>query len=129
MLAAFSRRVGYFILSATALASAEYLFLGHTQFGPGFLVAVGIAGVFTGAFNGWLPLYLPELFPTRLRATGQGTCYNSGRLLAALAVWTSVGTVDLNGSYAYTGALVAGVYAVGMALAWCLPETRGKQLD
>jgi hypothetical protein len=33
---------------------------------------------------GWLPLYLPELFPTSVRATGQGVCYNSGRVLAAV---------------------------------------------
>ena len=31
-----------------------------------FLVMAGIAGFFTASFYGWLPLYLPELFPTRV---------------------------------------------------------------
>ena len=38
----------------------------------------------TAAFYGWLPLYLPELFPTRVRATGQGLSFNFGRILAAV---------------------------------------------
>jgi MFS family permease len=43
-----------------------------------FLVGVGVFGVF-GAFT----FYLPELFPTRLRSTGAGFCYNTGRFIAA----------------------------------------------
>ena len=39
-----------------------------------------LLGVFTAAFYGWLPLYLPELFPTRVRATGQGLSFNFGRI-------------------------------------------------
>ena len=38
----------------------------------------------TAAFYGWMPLYLPELFPTRVRATGQGLCFNFGRVVAAV---------------------------------------------
>ena len=36
------------------------------------------------SFYGWLPLYLPELFPTRIRATAQGFAFNFGRVLAAM---------------------------------------------
>lgn len=43
-----------------------------------FTVGAGVYGVF-GAFT----FYLPELFPARLRATGAGFCYNTGRVLAA----------------------------------------------
>ncbi len=43
-----------------------------------FPVGVGVFGVF-GAFT----FYLPELFPTRLRSTGAGFCYNTGRFIAA----------------------------------------------
>ena len=42
------------------------------------LASVGVFGVF-GAFT----FYLPELFPTRLRGTGAGFCYNTGRFVAA----------------------------------------------
>ena len=47
-----------------------------------------VVGGVTAAFYGWLPLYLPELFPTRVRATGQGLSYNFGRILAAVGALT-----------------------------------------
>jgi len=88
-----------------------------------------LVGVATASFYGWLPLYLPELFPTRIRATGQGVCYNSGRILAA------VGAIQMGhllkyygGSYARAGATITLVYAAGMCLIWLAPETRGKPL-
>ena len=40
----------------------------------------------TASFYGWLPLYLPELFRTNVRATGQGFGFNFGRILAAIGV-------------------------------------------
>ena len=43
----------------------------------------------TASFYGWLPLYLPELFPTRIRATGQGFAFNFGRVLAAVGALQS----------------------------------------
>ena len=48
-----------------------------------FLAVVALVGALTASFYGWLPLYLPELFPTRVRATGQGFAYNAGRFIAA----------------------------------------------
>src|SRR5262245_7817173 len=69
-----SRRAGYALLCLGALAAAEFLFLVHNRFDAAFLTAVGILGVTSAAFYGWLPLYLPELFPTRVRAAGQGFC-------------------------------------------------------
>jgi hypothetical protein len=44
-----------------------------------FAVGVGIYGVFSP-----FVFYLPELFPSRLRAMGSGLCYNIGRIVAAL---------------------------------------------
>ena len=81
------------------------------------------------AFYGWLPLYLPELFPTRIRATGQGLSFNGGRILAA------AGTLCLGQFFALFGndygramGTVALIYLVGMVLIWFAPETRGKPL-
>lgn len=44
-----------------------------------FSIGLTVFGVF-GAFT----YYLPELFPTRLRGTGSGFCYNAGRLITAI---------------------------------------------
>ncbi|MEJ1974088.1 MAG: MFS transporter [Lacunisphaera sp.] len=81
----FGRRPAYFFLCLVSLASCAWLFRGVDAYGPLFLTLVFIVGTTTAAFYGWLPLYLPELFPTRVRATGQGIAFNAGRIFAAVA--------------------------------------------
>ena len=83
----------------------------------------------TASFYGWLPLYLPELFRTRVRATGQGVSYNSGRILAAAGAMAAGQLVAFyDGSYAASGATITLVDLAGMALIWLAPETKGKPL-
>ncbi|HZO84834.1 MAG TPA: MFS transporter, partial [Verrucomicrobiae bacterium] len=87
---------------------------------------LGFAGV---TYFGWLPLYLPELFPTRVRATGQGLSFNSGRILAAAGA-LSMGQLMtfFDGSYAKAGAVISLMYIFGLVLIWFAPETKGKPL-
>ena len=85
--------------------------------------------VLLAAFLGWLPLYLPELFPTRVRATGQGVSFNSGRVLAAAGALLQgklVGYFDE--SYAKAGSIITLIYIVGMIAIWFAPETKGQPL-
>ena len=83
----------------------------------------------TAAFYGWLPLYLPELFPTRVRATGQGLSFNFGRILAAVGALTQGQLVSYyDGSYAKAGAVITLIYLLGLVLIWFAPETKGKPL-
>jgi hypothetical protein len=90
---------------------------------------VGLAGFSTAAFYGWLPLYLPELFPTRVRATGQGLAYNFGRVLAALGAWQMGPLMAFfDQSYARAGATIIFVYVIGMTIIWFAPETKDKPL-
>ena len=125
----FGRRPAYFMLCLVSLVSCACLFRCVHEYGPLFLLLDMLVGGATAAFYGWLPLYLPELFPTRARATGQGLCYNSGRILAA------VGAIQMGrllqayeGSYARAGAVITLVYALGLGLIWLAPETKGKPL-
>lgn len=72
-------------------------------------------------------IYFPELFPTRLRGTGVGFCYNTVRYLAAPApmLFGYLATVM---SFRSAAMLMASVYLVGMiSLIWA-PETKGKPL-
>jgi MFS family permease len=127
--ARWGRRPAYFGLCTASLLVCAVLFRVVDAYGAGFLVGTFIAGGVTAAFYGWLPLYLPELFPTRARATGQGFCYNGGRVLAAAGALLQGGLVGhFGGSYAKAGAVVTLVYAVGMVLIWFAPETKGKPL-
>ncbi len=123
------RRMAYFGLCAASLGSCAILFRVVDHFGAGFLVGSFVVGASTAAFYGWLPLYLPELFPTRARATGQGLSYNAGRILAAAGAILQGTLVDhYGGSYARAGAVVTLVYLLGMLLVWLAPETKGKPL-
>ena len=70
------RRLAYMILCLLSLGSVYLLFQCNDHYGPMLLVAACIAGACTASFYGWLPLYLPELFRTRVRATGQGFGFN-----------------------------------------------------
>ncbi len=93
-----------------------------------FGVGLSIFGIF-GAFT----FYLPELFPTRLRATGAGFCYNVGRLVAAGGPFL-VGNIASRGHEALPAALdalkmVAFVPLIGALLSPFVIETRGKVLE
>ena len=123
------RRIGFFGLCAVSLVSCGLLFRLVSAYGPGLLAMVALVGCSTAAFYGWFPLYFPELFPTRVRATGQGICFNFGRIVAAVGALTSGHLVKhYEGDYAQMGAVVTLVYLVGMAVVWLAPETRGKPL-
>lgn len=123
------RRPAYFFLCLGSLAACGYLFRSVNAYGGVFQVMVFIVGVATASFYGWLPLYLPELFPTRVRATGQGLCFNFGRVLAAAGALQMGRLLRLyQGSYARAGATITLVYLLGLVLIWFAPETRGKPL-
>lgn len=125
----FGRRPAYFGLCLLSLLFCGGLFRFVTDYGTVFLILVTLIGASTAAFYGWLPLYLPELFPTRVRATGQGMAYNLGRLLAAVGALTQGQLVGAyGGSYAQAGATVTLIYAVGLALIWLAPETKGRPM-
>jgi MFS family permease len=128
------RRVTYFALCLGSLLICAYLFRLHFRLNSNvdalFFVVVLVTGALSASFYGWLPLYLPELFPTRVRATGQGFSYNFGRIIAAggaLAMGFLMSQV-FHGSYAQAGATISLIYVAGMLLIWMAPETRGQPL-
>jgi MFS family permease len=125
----FGRRPAYFCLCLSSLIVCSFLFRAFSEYNTAFLLTVAVVGMCTASFYGWLPQYLPELFPTRVRATGQGLAFNFGRVLAALGAWQMGSLMSFfDKSYAKAGATIVLVYLVGMALIWLAPETRGKPL-
>lgn len=123
------RRPAYFGLCALSLIVCAIIFRGFSEYSVSFVIMCGVAGMVTAAFYGWLPLYLPELFPTRVRATAQGLSYNFGRILAGTAALTMSQLMEFfEHSYARAGATITLVYLVGMVLIWFAPETKGKPL-
>lgn len=123
------RRITYFSLCLGSLIISAVLFNGVSSYGLTFLILTFVGGMMTAAFYGWAPLYLPELFPTRVRATGQGLAYNTGRIFAAVgALQMGALMQHFEGSYTRAGAIITLVYALGLVLIWFAPETKGRPL-
>ncbi|HXI51397.1 MAG TPA: MFS transporter, partial [Candidatus Saccharimonadales bacterium] len=123
------RRPVYFLLCLASLGACAYTFRSVTQYDARFLELGFCVSLATASFYGWFPLYFPELFPTRVRATGQGLSYNFGRIFAAVGALTQGKLVAALGeSYARAGAVVTLVYLAGMILIWFAPETKGRPL-
>jgi MFS transporter, SHS family, sialic acid transporter len=123
------RRASYALLCALSLAVCTWVFRGGSHYGTAFFVGVFFIGCFTASFYGWMPLYFPELFPTRVRATAQGLAYNFGRILAGIgALETGALMGRFHGDYARAGAAIVLIYVLGMGLIWFAPETRGRLL-
>ena len=126
----FGRRLTYFFISLFSLASSAYLFWFLTPADPGFLWWVFILGFFGTVYFGWLPLYLPELFPTHVRSTGSGVTFNFGRIFTAMGV-LGVGEImrQFGGDYARVGQVTSLVYLAGMIIICFAPDTSQRQLD
>jgi hypothetical protein len=125
------RRRAYFLISLITLLLNGAIYRLLTPLHPAFLPAVFALGVASTLFFGWLPLYLPELFPTRVRATGTGVAYNAGRVASAAGVLAAGGLMDLfQGDYARVASAAAWVYGLGMVVILFAPDTgRGELRD
>jgi MFS transporter, SHS family, sialic acid transporter len=133
------RRITYALLCVGSFVSLIYMYQANDAYDAKFLASAFVAGGITAAFYGWFPLYLPELFPTSIRATSQGFAYNFGRVLSAVG---SLQTATLTAYFAAgvakdrieveafpkAGATLAGIYLIGVFIIWLGPETKGKPL-
>lgn len=125
----FGRRITYQVLCLGSLATTLLLYRGNESYGGMFLFCVFLAGGLTASFYGFFPLYLPELFPTAVRATGQGFAYNFGRILAAVGgLQTANLMVLFGGSFPKAASVLSSVYLLGVILIRFAPETKGKEL-
>lgn len=89
-----------------------------------------LAAFFVTSFFGWLPKYLPELYPTRIRASGQGFSYNIGRVLAGVGVLgTGYLVAAFKGNYSSGVMVTASIYLLGLLVIWFAPDTGGKMRE
>jgi MFS family permease len=124
------RRLSYAVLCLLSLGSSLWFFQPDRQYGPAFLGLALFAGGMTASFYGWLPLYLPELFPTRVRAFGQGFAFNFGRVLAAVGALQFGYLMEnrFHGNFSEACSTLSFVYIVGLVVIWLAPETHRQPL-
>src|SRR5262249_11528727 len=80
-----------------------------------------------GCFS-WTPIWLPELFPTRMRATAAGFIFNAPRLISAVAPLIAGTLIVGLGGYGKTATIIGLFYVLGLIAVPFLPETKGKPL-
>ncbi len=124
------RRVTYALISFGSVVMTCGIFIWSHPSSTFFLPLVFGQGFVTTLFFGWLPLYLPELFPTRVRASGAGMAYNAGRFISAACVLMAGAFMAWSGGdYAKVGTITGLVYALGLVVIWWAPETKGRTLE
>lgn len=136
--AAISERIGRkpALLIALALAflsvQGTFHFVHDSRSAFGWAFVMGLCAL--APFAAYA-VYFPELFPTRLRSTGVGFCYNCARLVAALAPFllgkfadTFKSATDPSAGLRTAAAIVACVYVFGFIGLSLAPETKGKPL-
>jgi predicted MFS family arabinose efflux permease len=71
---------------AVCTVMAFVLFKTNAAFSPVIYAEIALLALFFGASQGILSVYIPQLFPTGVRASATGFCFNAGRLFTAAAV-------------------------------------------
>jgi MFS family permease len=124
---AIGRRGSYFVFNVGALLSSLYLFW-YIRDLSSLLWFMLVYGYFVIGGFGTFAVYLPELYPTRVRATGQGFCWNAARSVTAIGPLIAGWLVAEFGSFPAAAGAVAFAYLIGAVMIWFGPETRGVPL-
>ena len=112
---------------AASLLVTPALFFGTDNLSL-LLLLCGVNAAFTlGQFT-WCSAWLPEAFPTRIRATAISFCFNAPRFVAFLGPLVSGTLIAAFGEYGRPALMVSFIYVIGIAAAPFFPETRGKPL-
>jgi MFS family permease len=126
------RRKAFAIAFVMAMVATAFTFWKLRDFSDIFWM-IPIMGFCQLALFGGYAIYLPELFPTRLRSTGTSFCYNVGRFVAALGplalgLLTSRVYSGYDEPMRYAGITMCAVFLIGLATLPFAPETKGKPL-
>jgi MFS family permease len=92
------------------------------------LLAGAFSGIFVSGQYTWMAAWLPELFPTRVRATAAAFVFNAPRLIAWIGPLISGWLIANFGGFSQAAVMIATVYILSLVVAPFLPETRGKPL-
>jgi len=87
-----------------------------------------VYGFFIQGVFSWATIWLPELFPTRMRATAAGFIFNAPRLISAAAPLAAGSLIVSLGGYGKAATIIGMFYVLGLVTVPFLPETKGMPL-
>ena len=122
------RRPTFILFQALSLVVVPLTCYGPATYGQ-LLALLPLYGFATLSIHAGFAIYFPELFPSHLRSTGAGFCFNAGRLLAAPVLifsgWLkAVPGMDLHLAIVLMNLL----FVLGIGVVLLLPETRNRPL-
>ncbi|HEY4373861.1 MAG TPA: MFS transporter [Burkholderiales bacterium] len=92
------------------------------------LLLAFVSAIFSNGQYTWMPVWLPELYPTRMRATALAFAFNAPRFIAFLGPLVAGGMIAGFGGFGAAAMVLSLVYILGIAAAPFLPETKGQPL-
>jgi MFS family permease len=90
------------------------LFKTNSSFSAIIYIEIAVLALFFGASQGILSVYIPLLFPTSIRASATGFCFNIGRLLTGAAVLFVGVLVTVLGGYGNSLFIFSLVFLIGL---------------
>jgi MFS family permease len=120
------RRFAFAVYHIGSLVTAPITFLFASTYAQTLCLLPVMAFFVVGMHAGYA-IYFPELFPTRLRATGSSFCFNLGRVVGAIMVVVR-GSLGASLGLRHAVVAVSGLFLVGLVVLLFLPETRGQNL-
>jgi hypothetical protein len=120
------RRFAFAFYHLGAAFVAPAVFLGVRTYAQALWLLPVLAFFVLGMHAGYA-IYFPELFPTRLRATGSSACFNVGRVLGA-AILIVRGTLGATLGLRWAVVALSGLFWFGLIILIFAPETRGCEL-
>ena len=124
---AFGRKPVTIVYIVMAWVLTPVLFL-WTQDLSLLLVAAFVNAIFSNGQYSWMPVWLPELYPTRMRATALAFAFNAPRFIAFLGPLLAGQLIVTFGGFGPAATTIATIYALGLIAVLFLPETRGRPL-
>jgi MFS family permease len=124
---AFGRKPVTIAFLVMALLMTPVLFFVTTDLKLLLLLATVNAFFSNGQYT-WMPVWLPELYPTRMRATALAFAFNGPRFIAFLGPLLAGAMITEFGGFGQAAMVLASIYVVGIVAAFFLPETKGAPL-
>ncbi|HEY9214398.1 MAG TPA: MFS transporter [Ancylobacter sp.] len=116
--------IAFFVL---ALVLTPVLFFSTNDL-TWLLVLAYVNAIFSNGQYTWMPVWLPELFPTRMRATALAFAFNAPRFIAFLGPFLAGTLIVTFGGFGKAAMVLSSIYILGIIAAPFLPETKGKPL-